>query len=474
MMRTLACGILICLSTIALVLAQQADTYPPDDVAEILVLGPDGSPMEGAKVELIAEPAVPDEFDLPEVTVNGTTGKDGRVRVAVEPFARYLLCVGKAPYATAGDVPCWGGNLTTFRLAMPGRIEGVVRAAETGEPLPGAKIRAFDWSFYGLVRTWTLTADEAGKYVIDDAAPGFVNVRARTPGRCLNDAKPAPRVESGSTVRADILLTAGKTVLVTVVDGRTGETLPQATVKTDSQSVTGPGSGIVSPPVLGSPSLDRGGWWLTVSAPGFLDARIPANPRDAFNPPPENISVKLTPPIPVSGTVRGEDGEPVSGLRINLLCMDLREVDKRWPVSARKEVTTAGDGTFSAPVGVPGGSLEWQLFVGGTWCAGLPVQVPEDAASVELATISLAEGARVRGRVLGPDSNPLSMVGVRAVRPGVRGIHPLAIVLTDSRGRFLLPWVLKGKVELSTGKTGFTSTRELDLTRDTVLDLDTE
>ena len=131
MMRTRVCGTLILLSLVAL--AQDKDTYPPDDVAEILVLGPDGAPVAEAKVELIGEPAVTPDDEMPEVSVSGMTGEDGRVRVAVEPFARYLLRVSKAPSATASDVPCWGGNVTVFRLFRPGRIEGVVRSAKTGE-----------------------------------------------------------------------------------------------------------------------------------------------------------------------------------------------------------------------------------------------------------------------------------------------------------------------------------------------------
>ncbi len=67
---------------------EEAIRYPPDDVAEILVLGPEGQPVGGAKVELLAEPAVPSEVESSPVAVTGTTGEDGRVRISVIPSSR--------------------------------------------------------------------------------------------------------------------------------------------------------------------------------------------------------------------------------------------------------------------------------------------------------------------------------------------------------------------------------------------------
>lgn len=113
--------------------------YPPDDVAEILVLGPGGEPVEAATVELLGEPAIVSETEPPEIAATGRTGPDGRARIPVLPLARYEVRVTRAPYATAGDVACFGGNVTTFRLAMPGRIHGVVRAAGSRDPIPGRR-----------------------------------------------------------------------------------------------------------------------------------------------------------------------------------------------------------------------------------------------------------------------------------------------------------------------------------------------
>ena len=56
----------------------------------------------------------------------------------------------------------------------------MVRSAKTGEPVPGAKVHAVDWSFYGMVREWKLEADEAWSFVMMyDAAKGGVETLAQ-------------------------------------------------------------------------------------------------------------------------------------------------------------------------------------------------------------------------------------------------------------------------------------------------------
>ena len=86
----------------------------------------------------------------------------------------------------------WSTILIATIASSFARVHGVVRARETGEPVAGATVYESDYSFYGVVRSWRLVTDEEGKYAIDDASPGYINLEAWAPDFRLAGGNPVP------------------------------------------------------------------------------------------------------------------------------------------------------------------------------------------------------------------------------------------------------------------------------------------
>ena len=99
---------------------------------------------------------------------------------------------------------------TTAAFAASGTIEGLVRDAQTGDPLPGANVM--------LVKTGLgASTDINGKYAIRDIPPGSYTLRARYVG--YKEKELAVQVQEGQTIKQEFKLTAigveGEEVVVT-------------------------------------------------------------------------------------------------------------------------------------------------------------------------------------------------------------------------------------------------------------------
>ena len=99
---------------------------------------------------------------------------------------------------------------TTAAFAASGTIEGLVRDAQTGDPLPGANVM--------LVKTSLgASTDINGKYTIRDIPPGSYTLRARYVG--YKEKELAVQVQEGQAIKQEFKLTAigveGEEVVVT-------------------------------------------------------------------------------------------------------------------------------------------------------------------------------------------------------------------------------------------------------------------
>jgi EmrB/QacA subfamily drug resistance transporter len=122
-----------------------------------------GAPLGGATVTLI-DPAG-------RQAGRDSTGPDGSYRISAPGEGTYTLIAmanGHRPHASAVRV---GGQAVEIDMLLAGasRLAGTVRAAETGSPLAGVTVTLAD--LRGEVVA-AATTGEAGRYLIDDLAPG--------------------------------------------------------------------------------------------------------------------------------------------------------------------------------------------------------------------------------------------------------------------------------------------------------------
>lgn len=102
----------------------EAAAFPPDDVAVVRVVGPAGEPVAGATVELLAEPAVVSAEEPPAVAATGVTKEDGRTRLDVIPFGRYLLpWVPKGPVRIVAEAGEERSRTVELDLAADRRVD---------------------------------------------------------------------------------------------------------------------------------------------------------------------------------------------------------------------------------------------------------------------------------------------------------------------------------------------------------------
>lgn len=142
------------------------------------VTGPDGAPLADA-VLLMLPPrdAVPSRTPEPvsPLRIETRTDTDGHYRFDALPHGHHSLSV-----LPEGGLPCRIGvveipTLDRFDVRLDGgRLFGVVTDAESGDPLPGAQVRAGVWRRHSPTFL-TATTDEAGRYEIQVPLGGFVN-----------------------------------------------------------------------------------------------------------------------------------------------------------------------------------------------------------------------------------------------------------------------------------------------------------
>lgn len=429
------------------------------------LVDPDGKPVADCKVQVATVEAPgrywhsdsgdPLRIDLwsCELTPRTTTDEDGRFEFAGIPAEKRLVLLAEHPdfartsiYAATTDqtqapveTPSFDAegkssqneqpvHMTGFTetLKPGGRVRGRVVLADTGKPVPGAKVNA-SWKN----RVHHVVADADGRFEFTSLIDPEYFVASQTDEPGYLAAREAVSFSDGQRPReVELRLARGETIEGRVLDEDTGtgvagvsvmyrpadydENVPWSPVR----SVTSDGSGrftIVVP--VGPGSLQVGGgidrhpthdvpdFWRIRSKKGISphhETRVVVESGKKA----DDVVLKVGRGLVIRGQVVDESGKPV-------FAAEVRTRDKYGRAEAGKATVTDDQGRFEF-VGFPPHEEQQIEVLDATSRTRGTAQVPADEAAgpdrlVELAPIPMRSTGQVRGTVLG-DGKPL--VGV--------------------------------------------------------------
>jgi RNA polymerase sigma factor (sigma-70 family) len=266
------------------------------------------------------------------------------------------------------------------------------------------------------------TSDAAGAFTFEVGRP-FGSVHARVPGRIPSWRKELGG-KLGDTVEVRLILRGAAAAVEGVVrdaDGREAEKAGVEVRATDS--VVGAPEGMYPTPLPIVVTGADGRYRIEGVAPGGFDLVVRSRQgRETHTAgsakPGETVHVEVTLPLSVTwrGTLRDDDGRPLSGANLN---------------TGRSFARTAKDGTFAVS-GLEPGPLTVQ------------VRLADRRADRKLVVPAVAEferdlwiggGARIAGRVLDETGAPVARCEIRLL-PRTGGVLESGSTTTDAEGRF--------------------------------------
>lgn len=371
------------------------------------VRGPDGAPVAGALVRLVARGRADGPVTGTAQPQEATTGADGRFRFATAAAELNELRVRAAGFAPARVRNAKPGALSREISLEPGHsLSGVVRKKD-GRPAAKALVR---WEGSDAESRWVETGEDGsfrladlpkrrGTVVADGGEDGFAEAGGATPGSAtpliLSLAPPAileGRALDASTlkpvprVRLEVASGSGRFTARTGSDGRyrvRGLRPGSATVRAEEP---------------------RHVPWTRHSVPIEKGAS-------------RTLDVLLTRGATLSGRVVDEDGRPVAGAGVSLLSSSESSLDAA--VRLRGEASrlrTRPDGSFTATRLPPGEnqrlSVQHPEFERGT-VGGISLVAGGTRSGV---VVTIRRGVVLTGRVSDPDGNPIAGAEVSAGR----------------------------------------------------------
>ncbi|KAB2965404.1 MAG: hypothetical protein F9K16_02030 [Thermoanaerobaculia bacterium] len=429
--------------------------------AELRVLDERGTPVAGARVVVVlpVSPELPGRKASRGVT--GVTDEEGRLPFALPRAPGGLLVVDAPDFApralplagTAdeGVLVLEGGETLTGQV-----VDDAGRPVESGSacavwnPVPVELDRDFRIERCGAISA-------AGRFELATLARDEQSLRVQVPGflphkeaLVVPSDPPSVRLRPGHRVRVRVL---AESVLVAEADLRCAGAVP---VRSDAK-----GEALVSLPALKA-SCEAGHFEFGSSGPVEVSAQG-ESPQ----------VLRLLPTGGVRGTVLGEDGSPIRGMRIALM----EEFDG-GDRSLRKlvEPELLPDGKFRLRVDHPGAvALEiladgWRPHTTGSFQT-------EPGAPVDLGEIHLLRGAGVSGWVLDGRSSAPVAGAVISVEPAGRARLLLGEPFTTSTlsaddGRFVASGLPSGRYRVRIESEGLAPwEEELDLSEIAIEDL---
>jgi protocatechuate 3,4-dioxygenase beta subunit len=372
------------------------------------VRGPDGAPVAGALVRLVAHGRADAPVTGTAQPQEATTGADGHFRFATAAADLNELVVRAAGFAPARVRNAKPGALPRPISLEPGlALSGVVRRKD-GRPAAKALVRyeADDtesrWVESGEDGSFRLAdlPKRRGTVVADGGAEGFAEAGGATPG----SAKPLvlslapPAILEGRTL-----------------DGSTLKPVPRVRLEVAS------GGGRFS-----ARSGPDGRYRLRGVRPGSATVRaeeprhVPWTRRSV---PIEKgatrtLDVLLTRGAMLAGRVVDEDGRPVAGAGVSLLSSSESPIDAavRLRSGVASRLRTRPDGSFTATRLPPGEnqrlSVQHPEFERGT-VGGISLVAGGTRSGV---VVTIRRGVVLTGRVSDPDGNPIAGAEVSAGR----------------------------------------------------------
>ena len=424
-----------------------------------VVVGPDGEPAAGATV-WGAELAVSQPLNRRETTAD----EAGRFEFEADPgrwlvFARLGTLGGRIAFSELPTIEDGKeSEPLTVRLRPWGSLRGKIVEAETGKPVPGARI--------SLDNAVVLDADDEGRFTFEGLEPGSHEAYVVAPGlvrkRVLFDTTLRPEAE------LEMSIPKGGTIAGRVLDEK-GRPIPEAVVGLNTSGT------ILSGAALWERADAEGRYeWhgeeydrpnrLTASAPGFegqelddlivspssdpltLDFHLARDEQDAPAVEPS------TPLRDVAGTVRDGEGRPVV------------DVVVRWGAQrSGSDVRTDAEGRFL---------LERVRAEGGIVSTIAPPErglapgfVAVEADAEGLVAITLEPGRIARGRVVDASGAPIEGASVVPQipnpQPGWAGFVYLEELRgrTDADGQFVLRGLPRSLVQFDIVAEGYSALR---------------
>lgn len=413
----------------------------------------DGSSVEGARVTLaspqLRQAAATDAAGL----ATFKTGDTGELRVSV--MAAGLETIEERAVEVGAGTPA----VVRIGLLPEDRVQGHVVDAETGRPVPGARIGP------GVARWWTVlpptTTDDLGRFDLRGlpfeehvsrpicvVADGYVPLAAWLPWE-----------ERHVAVREiELALVRGGAVRVRCVDASGSPQRDVLVHASGSRKRAGPGD---------RRDVGDGACWTdadgVATTPDLPSGEEPVRVRIFLHgvevvrreapAPASGEQVDLGDVVVVaggtlSGSVQTADGGAAAGVTVIVVPDDpadehlsglgdaaLDPNDERHGISdadGRFEILGLAGGTWHVLAWTPDGPHAPQLVRG--------VVMPASRDAPPLA-IRLPRPAVIRGVVLDPDDNPLVGVEVGALRDAPVPMNLMQCTVTDERGSFRLPGV---------------------------------
>jgi RNA polymerase sigma factor (sigma-70 family) len=457
------------------------------------VLAPDGKPVAGARVAVVARPQTltidPKEWTRNEVLGSAKADAEGRFRVdfpRITPERDYLaLVVGATGWALGGKDSDTGltGEEETITLE-PERIFRGRFVDLQGQPIRGVRVRV-SWSgtlpydTVGEAPPWPgpVTTDEQGRFTLRGLGLGNeIVLEASTDHHARQTFRIDPR-DVAKTSEQTFALSPAQVIEVRVTRAEDGKPVPGARVNVVSLSRSNRSQGGHE---TGARTNEQGlaqlnpwigdSFWITASPPPgepYLNRRVNLEwPKGAVR---QAVELKLKRGFPVHGTITEEvSGSPVAGALVVYLQTWRNNRLFRGFEAGPSEAMTGPDGHFQIVIPAGPGHLlvraatrdylhlttnNLELGEG-----GLPIwpMYPDALAHVDLkpeetaheVTMRLRRGVTVVGRAVRPDGAPLAKaiafgrtylpsVGIRAFFGGsFNGIVPEIKV---RGGRFEIP-----------------------------------
>jgi protocatechuate 3,4-dioxygenase beta subunit len=390
------------------------------------------------------------------------TGEDGAF--VIEGLAeggsydlQLMASGGLGPRRSGVNAPAEGVEIT---VGGNGQIRGQVLDAESGRPVTDFEVTYLPdargggrFSFSnasrgrGMGQPQSVHAED-GAFVLDDVPAGQWTVQAGAAGYQKGSAA-AVSVEDGGTAEGvELRLSKGGVVSGRVLDSRTGRPVLDATV---SAVLSGGGQGVPMRMAMAGSSeneattdadgryevagLAPGIWTLTASHPDWSDATTNVEIKDA----PAVADIRLGQGGSIGGVVTA-GGRPVPGAQVGL--------------------SPAGEGGFGrGPFGSDQGSLtdeggrfRFDRLQPGRYTVGAslrnqssaPVEAVITAEEAQDVTLTLAEGAVIRGTVSGLADTARAGVEVSASGPE----QYFANTRTAADGGFELADVPEGTIQV--------------------------
>lgn len=429
------------------------------------VLDATGRPVEGASVEVSTPPAATRRFSDPELKLieRAVTGSNGVFEVAL-PRNNAFVTARKTGFAPAW-LQFWNLQADTERrlvLMPPACLAGVV-VDETDKPVAGAEV----FVHVGFSDTPQAEGQSGYGYLSGKLARELFNARTGPDGRF--------RIENFPTNASASLVAqaSGKTLREPALPTSWGpDSMPWQAGQQDIRLVVEPAGSVEGTLVVegGTAPLPIAQLFLQPDAPGVFNFgarepvtsgadgvfRIPDVPPGSHrlhalfdtNAVPEGVAETfpdwVAEPVPVSvesgQTTRDVRVKAIRGgvLLVNVLSKTDRKPRAQAGVSAYREshqVATASDSNGVALLRLPPGDYQVSVYAQGSQQENTAATV--EAGKTNRLTIELAEAAKVRGVVRGPDGQPAAGLEVRIVGGYSSGSGG---VKTDAEGKFAMDW----------------------------------